>query len=398
MKEEYSFVCIEEEELEKLKKLAYEIKPNYQTDIYNKIIDKINRIEKKSLQQELFVYDLNGELKYFELELQRKYEEQLSKLDDFKSKCIELFKLQKEDYMKLIEEQNRKINFILDKINQGINTENIFDNFSKKKEAAKILCEDLKKIIYKLNNIPNKDLYSKQLSKINYLFNQCLNDMEKGFYESSMSIARLVYSNILDFRNYFIEQEEKHYNLINILNTKIEYIKDKIKTNKNIKFKYENNYFDLDVSFWSNNLIDKIYNEIETLQNISLQENDNNKILLDIYKYENEVDNLINKSKLNIISSQIRANIASKCINILLNSKFNIINYSYINNDMRNDFKIIVENLIKDKFIILIKTLDNSKTILNISLLENDNSKDKEFKLKDIKKLFSINGIIINNE
>jgi len=115
MKEEYTFVCIEEEELNKLKKLT----GNFSTNINSNskeidlIINKINRIEKKSLQQELFVYDLNGELKYFELELQRKYEEHLAKLEDFKFKCIELFKLQKEDYTSLINEQNKKIEYIL---------------------------------------------------------------------------------------------------------------------------------------------------------------------------------------------------------------------------------------------------------------------------------------------
>jgi len=395
--EEYSFVCIEEQELKRLKKIASEIKNNTQNTSYDNLIEKINRIEKKSVQQELFVYDLNGELKYFELELQRKYDEQLSKLDDFKLKCIELFRLQKEDYTRILDEQNKKIDFILNKINEGIDLDNIFSSSSlKKKETAKTLCEDLRKIVLKLNDIPNKDFYLKELNKIKYLFNQCINDYEKGFYESSMSVARLVYSNIIDFRNYFIEKEEKSYNFMNIVNTKVEYIKEKIKNNKNIVFEYDNNKFNLDISFWSNNLIDNIYNKVVNLDNFALKNNDF-KIVDTINNYQNEIDNLINISKLNIINSQIRANIASKCINILIESKFNIIRYSYINNDMRNDFEIVVENLLKDKFIILIKTINNSNTTINISLIENENSKNKEIKLNDIKNLLSINGIIIDS-
>lgn len=400
MEEEYTFVCIEEQELNRLKKIAYNFKSNTQNDSYNSVIDKISRIEKKALQQELFVYDLNGELKYFELELQRKYEEQLSKLDDFKLKCIELFKLQKDDYTRLIEEQNKKIDYILNKIKDGFNIENIFNDTGNKKDFAKNLCDDLNKIISKLNEIPNKELYLKDLNKIKYLFKQSLNDFEKGFYESSMSISRLVYSNILDFRNNFIESEEKIYNLSNVLNTKIEYLKENIKNNRNINFEYNNNYFNLDTSFWSNGLIDKINYKLNNLENI-ISENINIDILENNYKeinnYENQVSDIINKSKINIISSQIRANIANKCIDILTNSNFKILEYFYINNDLRNDFKIIFENILEDKFIIIIRTIDNSFNTKLIIELE-EYSKDKDIKLYDIKKILSNNGIIISND
>jgi hypothetical protein len=315
MKEEYTFVCIEEEELNKLKKLA----GNFSTNINSNskeidlIINKINSIEKKSLQQELFVYDLNGELKYFELELQRKYEEQLAKLEDFKFKCIELFKLQKEDYTSLINEQNKKIEYILNKIKESFNIENIFNNTENKKDFAKNLCNDLSKIISKLEQIQNKKIYSKYLNKIKYLFNQALIDIENGFYESSMSLSRIVYTSIIDFRNCFIENEEKTYNLLNVLNAKIFDLKENIKNNKNITFEYNGKKFNLDTSFWSNGTIDEIYSQINNLENIVLENSNNIEILENNYKkindYENKITDIIKKSKINIISSQIRVNI-----------------------------------------------------------------------------------------
>jgi hypothetical protein len=174
MEETPTFICIDEEEFEVLKKAQTKLlsiqninkksleEIDYQID--NEINYKLEKIEKRQIEQQKFVYDLNGEIRRTEIQLQSRLDEQNKKLKLLRQEYLEIFKNEKKEYMNLFFKYSEKlVNIIEDfkKIQTETDIVILSKKDSKKKERVLEIIKNLKIISESIKLIPHTKFFSR---------------------------------------------------------------------------------------------------------------------------------------------------------------------------------------------------------------------------------------------
>ncbi|MFN8670722.1 MAG: hypothetical protein U0457_01405 [Candidatus Sericytochromatia bacterium] len=406
-----SFVCILEEEFEKLQRAQ-----NFLFDIQSASRERINlirlqvekelqykidKIERNYVQYQKFIGDLNGEIKLLELENQRRLHNQDKKFELMRAEYIEGIKGSIEHYTSLIETQNKKFNKIikeetsffkesLDNIKENLNY--IVDTEKSKKEKVKLFLTDLGKIFEdtEKNNLDKHNL-SKKIEELRRKFVDAMSDFQAGFFESAWNTAKSVYWEITDIRNNIKETEKKYFVLESAIYEVVSELLENIEGNKHLKITFLNKKIDL--NYWLNgrlnnirkDLLDIIKNVKESKYNIY----DLNDVLRKINYHKNNFPKLLQTAKENIIIAQLKYEYADKITKIMENVLFYPIKGEYFNNDFRNDYILDFENIQGNSCNFVISN-DNKSIVLKTTLNATKNQ------TKYIKELLEKNQIKLN--
>ncbi|MBC7473753.1 MAG: hypothetical protein H7263_05635, partial [Candidatus Sericytochromatia bacterium] len=227
-----NFICIEEEEFERLKNndilLVYS--QDYQdtqlseiNSKLNKEIDyKLNKIQKRQIEYERFVYDLNGDIKYLEIQNQNFIKSQNERfhllrneyyklIQEERNEYLNLFEKHEKELSKLIEEEKysrvKSIQIVDDKVSSVI-SENI-----KKKDRVSIFVFELIKIFNQIDKIPHQVFAKNQFELLKNNLNDIVEDIEMGYFENSLNNARNLYKKLFELKE-FVLQKEQDYLLI----------------------------------------------------------------------------------------------------------------------------------------------------------------------------------------
>jgi len=398
---EHSYIYIEENEFEKLKEqVSYletqltssEKLKNIYSEVEKELKDKISRVSKRNSENEMYLYDLNGHIRYIEIENQKFVKKQNQKFNNLRDEYLILLSEERDEYLQIFDEQDKKFNNLLEK--EKIERQNLANalqiqldsalrDSNRKQEKIKEFIDEISKFIILTEKIPHQRFAKGKLSEIKRYFQDVINDSNTGFYETALGTARNIYWQLIDLRNFVLQKEQEYityyFTVLRTLKVLIEkanenkFQKIYINTsNKKKDFSFDTNYWSFEEYSQYQKKLENLYNQLVKNEKTFLVE-DIKKMIEEIKEIESKFSETLVNSKNNILSSQIRFNIAKK-INLILKKQFLIIISSgYKNNDFRNEYIIKLQSRGGIKVRIIIETIKNQFGKNQISIFSNLN-------------------------
>lgn len=382
--ENEQYIYIQEEELEKLKyyeKQYFKIK-NIESEKINQIShetelilkDKIERLQKRVVENQLYMYDLNGTIRYIEIENQRRLIEQSKKLDNLRDDLFNFIRkipfnyfselpLHLENFEKFIEKERKNISEIKSNLNI------LLDEKQKKYDTIKKFSEELTVLITETSKIPHEKFAPGKFKNIKKNLTDLVEDIESGFFESAINTARRAYRELNELRENVFSKEQEFITLHTLSIQSSEYLKELVIKNETHIMKFGNTInpseINVDVDFWTNGKLKKLKNQIKAI-NSEIKINENNlsldeikDIIRVINSLKGNLEELIKDSRYNIISSQVIFNIAQKIADILKKQAFKIIESGYENEDQRKPYKLKMKHFSGSEYLFMISSEEN---------------------------------------
>lgn len=403
MDETPTLICIDETEFENLKKDQMQLlsikninKSNLRdinTEIEEKIKYKIERVEKRQIEQEKYLYELNGEIRRNEIELQNKLKEQNKKLIMIRQEYLELFKKEKQEFLSIFMEQSNTIFKALESFkqinNQSVDKEisELYQQVSKKKDRVLLFINDLKIISKSLENIPHQKFFPGKYEYAKSLLLEVIQDFNADFFESALTGARNCYKVLLELKEDVLKKEQEYIYLEGILSKEIKYL-TKLLENNHKELKIDNKIVSINISDFNLENINKSKRWVNNIE--KLLENEYNysidELKLLIKKAQENTDKLLKDSERiieQVISSQIRFNTANFLINVFDKLFYLPDSFGYTDSDYRKGYFISLINRLNNKIKIHIEP--DKKNPANLKLRMK--SDDKNINIELIKKL-----------
>lgn len=394
-----SFICIDEDEFQRLKSnenklfslenLNRQTINNINSEIDSELKDKLQRLEKRQAEQEIFAYQLNGEIKRSELELQKRVNEQSKALYSIRKEYLEIFEKEKKNYLSLFLEQSDILFKAIEKaktsnsmaISQD-NINNYFDNIDKKKERVNLFLQDLKIVSESIINLPHSKFFPGKFEYAKSILLEALQDFQAGFYESCLVNARNCYKILIDLKENTLLKEQEQLYLQNILSENTKYLSELIQNNKIKNIEINNKKVIVNIEFFMQDLVNKFKRQLNFIEKQIAENYDfsitevkelNNKIKENILLFQNQYEKNINL----LISSQIRFNIAQFIAKKLFLLFFSIEDSGYLANDYKKAYFVDLKNKMNQSIKVFIepdkKNLANHKIriISNVKYIDN---------------------------
>jgi len=395
------YINIEENEFEKLKEQISYLETQLSSsekfklinsEIENELKDKISRVAKRNTENEMYIYDLNGHIRYMEIENQKLAKKQNQMFNKMRDEYLILLSEERDEYLDIFDKQDRTFKHLIEseKIEREklarslqIQLDSILKDSNKKQEKIKEFVDEISKFIILIEKIPHQRFAKGKLNEIKRSFQELINDSNTGFYETALITARNVYWQLIELRNLVLQREQEYITYYFTVLKTLKVLIEKANENKlqkiYINLLGKKKYISFDTNYWSfeeyskyQKNLEHLYNELVKNERIFLVE-DIKKIIEDIKKIESTFSQILTDSKNNILSSQIRFNIAQKVSYILKKQFFILVSSAYKDNDFRNEYTIKLKSRVGIEVKIIIETLKNHFGKNQISVYSNIN-------------------------
>lgn len=396
--QEQSFVCILEEEFERLKRSQ-----DFLLDIQSASRDRINiirlevekelkykleKIERNYVEYQMFINDLNGEVKHLEVENQRLQKNNDEKINFVRNEYFGLIKQSVEYYATLLKKQTSNLTSLIEKEKYKLNSEikdisanlNYLVNSEKNKsEKVRVFLSDLTKIFEDTEKInTSKFNQSNNIKDLKRNLIDAISDFEAGFYESAWITAKSIYWKLTDIRNEIKETEKKYFVIESAIYELISELLNEIESGKKLKTTFNNSTQLIDLNYWSNGRVNILRKELlEILKKIKDNQcnfDELNNIMKKTLFYKNTIKQIINNAKENILLSQLKYSYAKTIADKLNSMFFYPVDSYYKDNDYRKSYELVLKNANDDT--LKIEVYDEKKAIFFKVTYENDD-KDK---------------------
>jgi hypothetical protein len=219
-----------------------------------------------------------------------------------------------------------------------------------------------------ISQLPIEKYFPDQIKMINDDISQSRRNIENGFYESGLVTVQNIIKNIEIIRNTIetMEIRQKYYKNICIAKLReLVELSDEIQSVPAIGIDGEDLGIDIDVAYWSKGRLKKVIGQIEALMRQVESQGD----YLDIDYFKEILTKVIPKIKLNleeavywarknVLSSQIRYNIASSVVQALAEQGFLLSSGSYDNRDQRCFYQVHMKHIDGSVVLVEVKEID----------------------------------------
>ncbi len=411
-----SLVCLDENEFERLKRneIKYfkmlELNKNSLLEINNEVDSeityKLNRIEKRQSEQEKYSYELNGEIKRSQLELQKNIDTQNKILFSIRQEYVNSLKNEKENYLKIFFEQSNAIFSQINKINQSSlpqiyidKIDNLYEINQKKKEKIQAFISDIKIILESLDNLPHTKFFPGKYEYAKSLVTESTEDFKSGFYEASMISLRNCYKILVNLKNDVLKKEQEQIYFQSILNKNIKYIIKVIEINQKKDISIFNQTFTIDTDSFINLSVSKIKKHVNIVEkkiseNYDFSANEVAEIIKQIQASISYLKSEFESILEIVLASQLSYNIAK-----ILSDKLNLLFFSlktstYISNDYKKPYYLLMVNNLGKNVKFIIESDKKNKYDYKIKLESEIEYINQDF----IRNIFKNSKIIVNKE
>jgi hypothetical protein len=396
-----TYVCIEEEELIRLKynearlhamNSAPREKINHiRHDIEEHLKEKLERINRRQTEYEQYVYDLNGTLRHFEIETQHRFSEQNRKLDLLRQEYFSLLRMERDEYLSIFETQEKKLKSLLEEAKLErqqveISQQNKINSLLKEnslREKVKNFTEELAGLICETIKIPHQQFAPGKFDKIRDQLQTAGEDYNNGFFETALSTARSVYWQLVELRADVLQKEHELITLSSAVMEVLGYLIEKAALNRKRKLDFgqgnTGKEIEIDIDYWTQGQFSYYESEMKSYQRELLK--DEKKISIEqlkdlirqIEKSELQFSRIMESARENILASQLRANVAQKTAQALKEQLFSVEDSAYEGNDPRNSYFLKLKNRAGNEIVAVIKPVEGQFGKNEISLHFYDN-------------------------
>ena len=217
-----------------------------------------------------------------------------------------------------------------------------------------------------------------------------MDNFENGFLETALSSSQQTYIALSNLRIQ-LENQQNHWNvLFELAVQKTEKLFTLANANRTLPgLDMDGNETDvqLDIDFWSARKLSRLISQI---QGFAKNFNDNadsiqtdvlaNFIEIQIPKLEKDLEDIVYRARLNALNSQLRINIADMVLQALETQGYSIEDAQYLNQDMRQEYQVKVENLEGNQ--VLVQVIPNQGCNNELHLHSLNNSARTQYDLR----------------
>ena len=282
-----------------------------------------------------------------------------SRLAEIRNESLEEIERLNNSFQADFLELNDEIDDIRDQLNNLIS-----DNEKKVKIARNFITENLTKLMNKIETTEHERFEKGKLNSIVRDINDAINNLNTGMPEAALSRAQDSFIKLSDLSKRVHNKQKTFYSLYEEACSfcKELLLEAQIGSKFSIQFleSETNDLFDAD--YWSNGELSKYIHELNLLKDrinsgrntLSIEEIIVISEKLSELKKNQELLKIIENSKDNLISSQIRTNLADSVASALYKEGFKVIDSLYEGEDQRNAFVIKMENVTGSEIITVI--------------------------------------------
>ena len=379
--EKRRYVSVEQEELQRLRQQESRLR-SLQQDLPERINavqqqvkqefqQQLNSIETRSQRQQQENQQLRTNLKNLDRETKKRLQKQQEEL---KGKIQQVKQDQRNEYLHLIEQQNQKFKELkneqkaLQKDVQQIANQ-IEQDEEKKANLAKDFLVDVETISEQIQqNYQHERFAPGCLTDLNREINLARSNIESGITEAAIATSQQCYLKLADLR-LELEQKEQEWQLfynatLSDLRTLITEVEGNRECEVEVGEGKESEKFKLEGDYWVNGRLSNYEEELKQIETKLVDEASTLKT--EEVKYLGEKINqlkpilgeILEEAKLNLLSSQLRVEIADSVVEALSSAGFSLVNpeadATYEGNDQRNSYVVKVKNIAGDEVVTVI--------------------------------------------
>ena len=226
-------------------------------------------------------------------------------------------------------------------------------------------------------------------------------NIKNGIFESAIASLqeRFIDAQKLFAEIYLLQKEFEELQQIALDNIKDLY--SLLEAQKIVEYEIEEDIIEVDVNYWTEGGIDSLKAQIKELEDKITDDNTTTQELIDIISIQNQlfedIKNIADKAKDNLLLSQVRIDNGNDIIDILDEMGFSSVDDTFDRDDQRKSLFVKFENDAKEEILIVLSP-DGSKNKLNIMFdIDSTNVKMKDIRLNNIINRLKEKGIETNN-
>ncbi|MFP4133732.1 MAG: hypothetical protein ACLFTJ_06205 [Halothece sp.] len=336
-------------------------------DLENKTQQRLKK------QQEEFKSQL-GKVNQNLKKQQKEFNAQLGKVNQNLNQVKAEQRNQRTEYLKLIQEQNQQFEQL--KQEQQTFQREVNERFKsieteqeRKSQLAKNYLTDLEAIYHQIKeNYQHERFAPGKLDSLRQGVDLARNNYQNGVTEAAIAKAQESYLDLANLRLDLIQKEQEWELLYNAALSDVRSLLKETQGNRNCEVTVgegeESEQFKLEVDYWVEGALTEYEKEIKALEEQlkqgekTLTTEEVKQIGEQINQLEPKLGELIEQAKVNILSSQLRVEIADRVVEALSSAGFDLVNpeedVTYEGNDQRRSYVVKVKNVSGDEVVTVI--------------------------------------------
>ena len=239
-------------------------------------------------------------------------------------------------------------------------------------------------------NYDHNKFASGQIEAFYQTLKLAVDNFENGFLETALSSSQHTYIALSNLRIKLENQQNQWNVLFELAVQKTEKLFTLAIANRTLPgLDMDGNETDtqLDIDFWSARKLSRLINQIQGFTK-NLENNANaiqtdeltNRIEIQIPELEKNLEDIVYRARLNALNSQLRINIADLVLQALETQGYSIEDAQYLNQDMRQEYQVKVENLEGNQ--VLVQVIPNQDCDNELQLHTLNNSARTQYDLR----------------
>jgi hypothetical protein len=238
----------------------------------------------------------------------------------------------------------------------------------RKEKAAQSCIADLTKLLEETDLLPHARFAPGQLDDIRRHVSDCRASHGSGMPEAALSTAQRAYWEVADLRALVMQKEREFLVLHQAALQEAREILEEARANRKHQLEFgegaERDVVELEVDFWTRGELTAHEKQIEELEKSllagegSLTADQVREILARLESLKPQTTEIVEHARQNILSSQLRTNVAEVAAEALRKQMFEIQDSAYEGDDERNAFVVKVRNIAGSEVVAVISPVE----------------------------------------
>lgn len=350
--------------------------------------ERLRPLQERAERQEKQNQKLKTDLKDFEQKTQQRFKQQQKEFQNQIGQVKTEQKKQRQEYLNLINEQNQRLEQFKQEqedFNRQVNQKfkELEADQQRKAKLAENFIVDVETIYNQIDQDYQHERFAPgRLEDLKRGIDFARSNFQNGVTEAAISTAQDTYLKLADLRLELIQKEQEWELLYNAALSDVRSLITEAQGNRECEVSVgegnESEQYKLEVDYWVEGRLTAYEQQLQNIENQlkngekTLSTEQVKEIAEQINQLEPKLGELVEEAKLNILSSQLRVEIADRVVEALSSAGFDLVNpetdVAYEGNDQRRSYVVKVKNQSGDEVVTVISPeQDFGKNLVSIN-------------------------------
>ena len=321
---------------------------------------ELQRMREQESRLRIIQNDLPERLNEVRRQSERELQRRMQPVEDRQRRCesavkgltSELRKVERE-MVKLVSDERRQREQAVNHLQRQIN--DVTANVARKQDIAHAFISDLTIILEETRKLPHERFAPGQMDAFQRNIRDARENLGAGISEAALSTAQKAYWELVDLRTLVRQRESEFIKTYQAALEEARAILEEARANRTYSLELgsgaEANTLEMEVDYWTHGELSALEQEIQSMERqlisgeSSLSTEAVKDILLSLESDRSKIQEIVGKARDNILSSQLRFNVAETVVQALASQGFVVEAGVYECNDQRNAYIAKVKNI-----------------------------------------------------